>query len=114
VATRLVISCHRHLPAILRSTETLWPQLRGSDGLLGYSLNDDLTHRTLNTVSAWRDHDALRTFVTSEAHALIVAGTRPWIATTTILTWTTREQHLPVTWQQVREHLRRHDRHQHP
>jgi len=103
MATRFLLSRHRHIPAFVRSTHALWPRLTRSDGLLGYSLEGDLTRRTFCTLSLWRDGDAVNAFVRSEPHALVVAQTRPWMAGSTFVTWTVRGAQLPVHWEQVRE-----------
>ncbi len=106
MATELVLSSYRHIPAFVRSTQTLWPELTGSEGLLGYSLDADLTRRTFRTLSVWRDSDAIAAFVRSEPHARIVAHTRPWLADSTFRTWTVHGAHLPLNWDQVHQRLR--------
>jgi len=105
MATRFVLSQHRHLPAVVRSTQALWPALRRSGGLLGYSLHLDPTRRTLGTLSVWRDGDAVEAFVHSEPHALVVAQTRAWMADSTFVSWTVPGAQLPVDWNQARERL---------
>jgi len=103
IATRFVLARHGHLPAFFRATQELWPRLVESDGVLGYSLDGDLRRRTLRTLSAWRDSAAVEAFVRSAPHALVVAQTQTWMATSTILTWTVRGAQLPMTWSQVDE-----------
>jgi len=105
MATRFVLSRHRHLPAVVRSTQALWPALTRSSGLLGYSLYLDLPRRALGTLSVWRDGDAVEAFVRSEPHALVVAQTRAWMADSTFVTWTVPGAQLPVDWNQARERL---------
>ncbi len=106
MATKLVLSGYRHMPAFVRSTQALWPELTGSDGLLGYSLDPHLTRRTFHTLSVWRDRDAIAAFVRSQPHALVVAHTRPWLADSTFRTWTVHGAHLPLNWDQVHQRLR--------
>lgn len=103
MATKLVLSGYRHIPAFVRSTQSFWPRLTRSDGLLGYSLNADLTRRTFHTLSVWRDGAAVAAFVRSEPHARVVAQTRLWMADSTFRAWTVRGAQLPVTWDQVHE-----------
>lgn len=106
MATKLVLSGYRHIPAFLRSTQGLWPELTGSEGLLGYSLDADPTRRTFHTLSVWHDSDAIAAFVRSEPHALVVAHTRPWLAGSTFRTWTVPGRHLPLNWGHVHQRLR--------
>ncbi len=106
MATRFRLSRRRHIPAFVRSAQAAWPAIARSAGLLGYSLDADLTRRTFCTLSAWRDGDAIEAFVRSEPHALVVAQTRPWLAGSTFVTWTVRGTQLPVDWKQVRERFR--------
>jgi len=106
MATRFLLSRHRHIPAFVRSTQPIWRETRRSDGLLGYSLDADLTRRTFCTLSLWRDSDAVGAFVRSEPHTLLIAQTRPWMAGSTFLTWTVLGTQLPMNWEQVHERFR--------
>lgn len=105
MATRFVLTHHWQIPAVLRSTQALWPRLTTSEGFFGSSLEPDLRRRTLNTVSVWRDRDVLGAFVRSEAHSRVVAQTRPCLASSTFATWTVLGAQLPVPWVLVRERL---------
>ncbi len=106
MATKFVLSGYRQIPAFVRSTQALWPELTGSEGLLGYSLDADLTRRSFHTLSVWHDAYAIAKFVRSEPHALVVAHTRPWLAASTFRTWTVHGRHLPLNWHHVHQRLR--------
>jgi hypothetical protein len=52
----------------MRDTLAIRRQLSSASGLVGYSLDADLAHRTFWTFSKWTDQASLDTFAASEPH----------------------------------------------
>jgi hypothetical protein len=106
MATRFVVTRHRHLPEVVQATQALWPALGASDGLLGYTLRAGFSRRTLSTLSVWRDHEALNRFVRGSAHASVVTRSRPRMAASSFAGWTALGAELPPTWAVADRQLR--------
>lgn len=100
MATRI-----RHIPGVIRSARMLWPQLITADGLIGYSLYADLTGRTLETLTVWRDRASMTAFVRGRQHTALVDRTRHRIRDSGTSSWTVRGTDLPPSWRTARERL---------
>jgi heme-degrading monooxygenase HmoA len=98
MATRFLVTSRRHIPQIVRSTQALWDALPKTDGLLGYSLKSSISRRTLSTLTAWTDRDALTAFVQSEPHVLTARRTNQWMTDSHFASWTAASFDLPPTW----------------
>ena len=98
MVTRFIVTRYRHIPEVVRATQAIWQVLAASDGLLGYSLQAGLAHRTLSTLTVWRDRDAMNGFVRSAAHASVVEKSRHCMAGSTFVSWTAFGADLPPTW----------------
>lgn len=95
IATRFTVVHRHHLPLVAAATNRLWTDFHHTDGLIGYSLASGLTRGTLSTLSAWRDHDAMLTFIKGPAHQQLVADTRNRLKDSTFSSWQTTGAQLP-------------------
>jgi hypothetical protein len=87
------------IPWFLIHTVRIMGQLRGSRGLLGYSLRASLMAKRFWTLSVWEDEAALRGFVHAEPHARTMAALTPHMGEIRFTRWTIKGSELPVTWE---------------
>jgi quinol monooxygenase YgiN len=80
-------------------------QLRGADGLIGYSLWAKPLARRYWTLSVWKDQSALAAFMRDSPHAQIMVKLRPDVQSTRFVRWTTKGSDIPVAWQDALRHL---------
>ena len=105
MASRLPLASHRHIPAFLRATMAIRSQLSASVGLIGYTLDAHLWHKTFWTLSAWDSRAALDRFSSSSPHRALVEGIRPHMLPTTFVFWTVRGTEIPVSWSEARRRV---------
>jgi hypothetical protein len=73
-------------------------QLASAQGLLGYSLLARPLLKRFWTLSAWKNADALRSFVQDPPHVRIMAALTPHMDKTRFVRWTVKGSHLPLRW----------------
>jgi heme-degrading monooxygenase HmoA len=81
-------------------------QLKKSDGLLGCSLFAQPLSKQFWTLSAWRDEDALQTFVHAKPHVRIMSALAPHMAETKFARWRIRGSELPLKWDEAMRRLK--------
>jgi hypothetical protein len=87
-------------------TQAVRRQLAQSDGLVGYSLNANVTRKTFLTVSAWTDQASLDAFARAMPHAGIARRLQPHMEPTTFRSRTAPGSAIPISWREVEAHLR--------
>lgn len=105
MASRLPLHSYATIPRFLRMTVAVTRQLEHSDGLVGYSLLAQPTHKTFWTLSAWQDRPALHAFVRALPHMRIMTTLRPHMEPTRFTTWDAPGSSLPISWPDAIEHL---------
>lgn len=105
MASRLPLSSYRHIPAFLLRSEAIRRQLATAPGLLGYSLQADLAHKTFWTLSAWTDRAALLRFNAADPHRKAARATRPAMQPPAFVFWTATAGDLPIAWAEARRRL---------
>jgi len=105
IATRFTVLRRRDLPGVLAATTGLWSGFADTDGLIGYSLLARAVRGTLATLSAWRDHETMLTFVRGPAHLEVVEHTRVRLGESTFSTWRATGAELPVDWKSAEDRL---------
>ncbi len=98
MSSKLPLKRSRSIPGFLRDTLTIRRQLRSAAGLVGYSLDANLAHRTFWTFSVWTDQGSLDTFAATEPHRRIIGRLRPLMAPTRFSTTTMSGADIPTTW----------------
>jgi hypothetical protein len=87
----------RVLPFFLYTAQVM-KQLASARDLLGYSLLARPLLKRFWTLSAWKNADALRTFVQHPPHARIMAALTPHMDKTRFVRWTVNGSQLPLQW----------------
>ena len=105
MATRLPLRRYRHIPAFLRWTLRIRGQLADAPGLVGYSLDAHLLHKTFWTLSAWTDQEAMGAFVRTDPHRSAMEAIRPHMDRSSFVSWTVTGADLPVTWSDTRRRV---------
>jgi hypothetical protein len=105
MASRLPLRRHRHVPGFLAATLRIRRQLARAEGLVGYALDAQLTHKTFWTVSAWTDRDHLYRFDRAEPHQSATDAIRPRMQPSTFVFWSGTAADLPISWDQVRRRI---------
>jgi heme-degrading monooxygenase HmoA len=97
-------SLHR-VPGFLRASMAIRRQVLHADGAVGVALSTALP-RTFFTVSAWRDREALNSFVRSEPHVSSMRRYRSAMADARFVFWNCTAEKLPPSWSEVERRLR--------
>ena len=105
MASLLRLDSVRRVPGFLRSAMAIRQQVLHADGAVGVALNTALP-RTFFTLSAWRDRDALNTFVRSEPHVSSMRRYQPAMADARFVFWNAIADSLPPSWSEVQRRLR--------
>jgi hypothetical protein len=98
MASKLPLQRSRSIPGFMRDTLAIRRQLSSASGLVGYSLDADLAHRTFWTFSIWIDQASLDAFAASEPHRHIINRLRPLMDPTRFSTTTMTGAEVPTTW----------------
>jgi hypothetical protein len=105
MASRLPLRHYRHIPVFLRRTMEVRRQLATTPGLIGYSLDADLFHKTFWTLSAWSNREALDRFAGTNPHGDVVTATKPVMEPSKFAFWTCPPSDVPVSWHEARARL---------
>jgi heme-degrading monooxygenase HmoA len=106
MSSKLPLKRFRSVLGFLRDTQAIRSQLETADGLIGYSLEADLLHRTFWTFSVWADQEHLNAFASSDPHRQITARLRPLMGHTRFSTSTMTGSAIPATWPERRAPVR--------
>ena len=98
MSSKLPLRRSRSIPGFLRDTLAIRRQLAAANGLVGYSLDADLVHRTFWTFSVWTDQASLDTFAAGEPHRSIINRLRPLMGPTRFATTSMTGASIPGTW----------------
>ena len=70
-----------------RGVSAVRKQLRGADGLVGYTLRAKPLARDYWTLSVWRDQSALHEFMGTPPHAQLMRSLKPLMGSTKFVQW---------------------------
>ncbi len=109
-ASRLPLRRRREAPGFLFDTWHIKRHLDAlvaerDEGLLWYALRADLGSNVYWTTSAWRDDEALRAFVISDAHSSIMRARRETLGGFETARWTIAGAELPIKHPQTVERI---------
>jgi hypothetical protein len=85
----------RQIPLFLMHTTRIMDQLRGSKGLVGYSLRAEFIAKRFWTLSVWQDEVALQVFVRAQPHLETMRTMVSRIGATRFIRWTAKGSELP-------------------
>ena len=95
----------RAIPKFFLFTFETQRQLRNSKGLIGYSLEARPFSRKFWTLSAWRDEQSLRDFVSALPHSRIMRVLAPHMDTTKFVQWSVEPHEIPLDWEAAKSRL---------
>ena len=98
MSSKLPLQHSRSIIGFLRDTLAIRRQLNAAAGLIAYSLDADLVHRTFWTFSVWDDQQSLDAFASSQPHRRIIERLRPLMGPTRFATSPTAGKDIPTTW----------------
>jgi|SRR5215472_11239344 len=90
----------RVLPFFLNSAKVV-RQLASAQGLVGYSFLAHPLSREFWTLSAWKNEDALRSFVQHPPHVRIMTAMTPHMGETKFVRWMVKGSQLPLNWEEA-------------
>ena len=106
MSSKLPLKRARSIPGFLRDTRAIRRQLADAEGLIGYTLDAELTHRTFWTFSVWTDQPSLDAFAAAEPHCSIIRRLGPLMAPTRFSTTTMIGLDIPATWDERKAAVR--------
>ena len=92
-------------PRLFRGASATKRQLRGSDGLIGFSLLARPATKQYATLSVWRDEAALQAFARSNPHGELMRELAPEMGDTKFLRWTIRGADGRPSWRDALQRL---------
>ena len=106
MASRLPLKSHRSIPGFLRDAMAIRRQLAHANGMIGYALDAELSHKTFWTFSVWDDQASLDAFAASDPHRAITRRLRPLMGQTRFEFFQIPGSDLPMTWDQMKAPVR--------
>ena len=97
----LPLKRRRRIPSLLTWAFAIVRQLRGSSGLIAYSLYTELTAARFWTLSVWESESALQAFVHASPHMEAMGALVPHMGPTRFVRWTVKGADLPISWQEA-------------
>jgi len=99
-----------------RSVASTWKLFRGSraarrqllatDGVLGFSMLAEPLRKRYETLSVWRDEDALDAFAGAHPHARLMTDLAPAMGATKFVRWTISGADGPPSWTEALNRLK--------
>jgi Domain of unknown function (DUF3291) len=102
--TRLRVRSVRFLPSFFLHAIRSQRQLKVSPGFLNGALLPDRSW-TFWTMTAWKDEECMRRFMTSGAHKAAMPGLLEWCDEASVVHWEQPESELP-TWSEADRRMR--------
>jgi quinol monooxygenase YgiN len=100
----LPLNKYRAIPAFLRFSFQIQKQLRGTPGVIGYSLRAKALNRNFWTLSVWEDQQALMDFVAKNPHGDAMRAMTLHMGRTKITQWKVAGSSLPLSWKEAMRH----------
>lgn len=105
MASLLPLRSFRQTTRFLRLTLAVRRQLDRTPGLIGYSLQAEITRKRYWTLSAWTDEAAPGQFARSMPHLDVMRALRPHMGRTVFVAWRVRGADLPIIWPEARRRI---------
>jgi hypothetical protein len=97
----LPLNKHRAIPAFLRFSFRIQKQLRGTPGVIGYSLRAKMLSRNFWTLSVWEDQQSLTDFVAKVPHGEAMRAMTPHMGQPKFTQWKVAGSSLPLSWEEA-------------
>ncbi|MFD3762137.1 DUF3291 domain-containing protein [Streptomyces sp. NPDC058622] len=98
LGSRLLLRRARDIPRFIAASQAIRRQVMAADGALGLSLRAEPLAKTFWTLSAWRDQEALDSFVEALPHERTMRDFHLRLRDPVFVTWTVPRSTLPVDW----------------
>ncbi|MCP3756983.1 DUF3291 domain-containing protein [Streptomyces sp. TBY4] len=98
LGSRLLLRRARDIPRFITAAQAIRRQVMAADGALGLSLRAEPFAKTFWTLSAWRDQEALDSFVEALPHERTMRDFHLRLRDPVFVTWTVPRGALPVDW----------------
>ena len=92
---------YRAVPGFLRFSFQIQKQLRGTPGIIGYSLRAKVLSRNFRTLSVWEDQKTLMDFVAKIPHGEAMKAMAPHMGQTKFTQWKVAGSSLPLRWEEA-------------
>ncbi|NND74844.1 MAG: DUF3291 domain-containing protein [Ilumatobacter sp.] len=90
---------------MFRGSRAVDKQLRGTDGVIGFSMLAEPLRKHYATLSVWRDREALDAFARAHPHDELMAGLAPEMGPTKFVTWTVSGSEGRPSWKDALQRL---------
>ncbi|HEV1993579.1 MAG TPA: hypothetical protein VGR03_04545 [Candidatus Acidoferrum sp.] len=97
----LPLKKYRAIPSFLRFSFQIQKQLRGTPGVIGYSLRAKVLSRNFWTLSVWEDEKALMDFVAQLPHGEAMKAMTPHMGPSKVTQWKVAGSALPLRWEEA-------------
>jgi|SRR5450432_1274198 hypothetical protein len=97
----LPLNRYRKIPLFMRFSMEIHRQLKGTAGVIGYSLRAKLLTRRFWTLSAWENSAALMDFVAKLPHSESMKSMAPFMGKTEFTQWKVSGSNVPLQWDEA-------------
>jgi quinol monooxygenase YgiN len=105
MASHLPLRSITSTPRFFRAVAAIREQLRGAEGLVGYTLRAKPLARRYWTLSVWTDRSALQAFMRTPPHVGVMGSLKPFMATTKFVQWQITAEEGRPGWNEALERL---------
>jgi hypothetical protein len=97
----LPLNRYSKIPLFMRFSMEIHRQLKGTAGVIGYSLRAKLFTRRFWTLSVWKNSAALMDFVAKVPHSESMKAMAPFMGKTEFTQWKVSGSHVPLQWDEA-------------
>ena len=101
----LPLNKYSAVPSFFRFSFQVQKQLRGTLGVIGYSLRAQVSSRNFWTLSVWEDQKILMEFVAKLPHGEARRDMTPHMGRTRLTRWKVTGSSLPLSWSEAMQRL---------
>ena len=96
----------RAMPKFMRYTYQIQRQLADSEGLIGYSMDANVSGKEFWTLSVWEDEGSLRMFVGRAPHGHVMTDLLPDMGQTEFFGFKVDGSSVPPNWEDTKRRMR--------
>ena len=97
----LPLKQYRAIPRFIQFSLQIQKQLRGTPGVIGYSLRAKLVSRNFWTLSVWENEKVLMDFVAKIPHGEAMKAMIPYMGPSKFTQWRVNASALPLRWEEA-------------
>ena len=105
ILSYLPLNSFRALPKFTRYTLQIRRQLADSEGLIGYSMDANVSSRKFWTLSVWEDEESLMRFVGRNPHGRVMTDLLAHMGQTQFIHWKISGTSVPPDWEEAKGHM---------